>query len=166
MVIFLCSGIPKSGLADLAKITKLYLGELCKLAKWDLDKLCKPLKPIYATYCNSSKLCIPLRLTLLYRHIKLANRIPMILLLLEYCGVTSAWRQHAARWRFFAPQWNALLSNSPTAILAEGQRRQNACSGKPKYLLELPWHLAWNPAGPLEDFRLNPQALPATILFS
>ena len=69
MVIFLCSGIPKSGLADLAKITKLYLGELCKLAKWDLDKLCKPLKPIYATYCNSSKLCIPLRLTLLYRHI-------------------------------------------------------------------------------------------------
>jgi len=97
MVIFLCSGIPKSDLADLAKITKLYLGELCKLAKWDLDKLCKPLKPIYATYCNSSKLCIPLRLTLLYRHIKLANRVPMILLLLEYCGVTSAWRQHAAR---------------------------------------------------------------------
>ena len=46
MVIFLCSGIPKSDLADLAKITKLYLGELCKLAKWDLDKLCKPLKPI------------------------------------------------------------------------------------------------------------------------
>ena len=45
MVIFLCSGIPKSDLADLAKITKLYLGELCKLAKWDLDKLCNPLKP-------------------------------------------------------------------------------------------------------------------------
>ena len=73
MVIFLCSGIPKSDLADLAKITKLYLGELCKLAKWDLDKLCNPLKTIYATYCNSSKSCIPLRLTLLYRHIKLAN---------------------------------------------------------------------------------------------
>ena len=45
MVIFLCSGIPKSDLADLAKSTKLYLGELCKLAKWDLDKLCNPLKP-------------------------------------------------------------------------------------------------------------------------
>ena len=99
MVIFLCSGIPKSDLADLAKITKLYLGELCKLSKWDLDKLCKPLKPIYATYCNSSKLCIPLRLTLLYRHIKLANRT---IYLCDIVNFSNTFEKLVSRYMFYA----------------------------------------------------------------
>jgi hypothetical protein len=99
IVIFLCSGIPKSDLADLAKITKLYLGELCKLAKWDLDKLCKPLKPIYATYCNSSKLCIPLRLTLLYRHIKLANRT---IYLCDIVNFSNTFEKLVSRYIFYA----------------------------------------------------------------
>ena len=56
----------------------------------------------------------------------------------------------------------------PTAILLgfnlSAKDQQNACSGKPKHLLEPPWNPAWNSAGSLEHSLLEPCWKVAQIL--